>query len=69
MLKLPLERTEKMLVSDLDYAEQIVEEAKAKTDETLVDYKVSYKETKDSEYYIVVLKFRQMTLGEAKEQM
>jgi ElaB/YqjD/DUF883 family membrane-anchored ribosome-binding protein len=69
MLKLLLERTEKLFVSDEDYAEKIVEEAKANTEETLVDYKVSYKTTKDSEYYIVTLKFRKMTLNEAKDQI
>lgn len=68
MTKLLLERTEKLFVSDLDYAERIVEESKNLAEEDLIDYKVSQRETKAGPYFIVTLKFRRLTLAEAKEQ-
>lgn len=68
-MKILMERTEKFMCTDEDFAENLVEEYKANQETfTLVDWKVTRKETKDSEYFIVTLKCRYQTLAEAKEK-
>lgn len=63
-----LEKTEKYFFSDEIKAEEAILQQKENSDGDLIDYKLSKKETKDGEYFIVVLKTRYATLTEAKEQ-
>lgn len=63
-----MEKTEKFICASEDYAEKLVESYKD-AEETLIDYKISYKETKDMDYYIVTIKVRYLTLAEAKEKV
>ena len=63
-----MERTEKFMCASEDYAEKLVEKYKAEQDEyTLIDWKLTRKETKEGEYFIVTLKARYKTLAEAKD--
>lgn len=65
-----MERTEKFMCPDEDLAEKLVEEYKDNQgDYLLVDWKLTRKETKDGEYFIVVLKTRYKTLTEAKDSL
>ena len=65
-----MERTEKFMCRDEDYAEKLVEKYKEEQGEyMLVDWKLTRKETKEGEYFIVTLKTRYFTLTEAKEQL
>lgn len=65
-----MEVTEKFMVSAEDYAEALVDKYKTgQGDYILVDWKITRKETKEGEYFIVVLKSRYKTLTEAKEMM
>ena len=69
-MKILMERTEKFMCADEDFAEKLVEEYKANQETfTLVDWKVTRKETKEGEYFIVTLKSRYKTLTEAKDMM
>ena len=65
-----MERTEKFMCPDEDFAEKLVESYKEDQGEyLLVDWKLTRKETKDGEYFIVVLKTRYKTLAEAKDSL
>ena len=64
-----METTNKFFCLEEDVAEQMVEKAKADEEGTLVDWKISRKETKDGEYFIITLKTRYLTLTEAKAQV
>lgn len=64
-----METTNKFFCLEEDVAEQMVEKAKADEEGTLVDWKISRKETKDGEYFIITLKTRYLTLTEAKAQL
>lgn len=64
-----LEQVEKFITVLEDEAENLVETYKQKQDCVLVDWKISRKETKESEYFIVTLKTRFLTLTEAKEKV
>ena len=65
-----MERTEKFMCVDEDLAEKLVESYKQDQGEyLLVDWKLTRKETKDGEYFIVVLKTRYKTLAEAKDSL
>ena len=66
---LQLEYTKKYLCSDEQEAELFIEKLKNECDGTLVDWKVSRKETKDAEYFIVSIKIRNLTLAEGKEKL
>ena len=68
-MKIKLETTEKFLITDEFLVDSTIEEYKNTTDGTLIDHKVSLKETKDESYYIVTLKVRHKTLAEAKEDI
>lgn len=68
-MKILMEKTEKFFVSDEFSAESLVEEYKTSDEGMLIDHKVSFKETKDSTYFIVTLKLRYVTLPEAKESI
>lgn len=69
-MEIIMESTEKFMVSAEDYAEALVEKYKANQDEyILVDWKLTRKETKEGEYFIVTLKKRYKTLAEAKEML
>lgn len=62
-----LEVTEKYIITSEQEVTDKIEEYKNKEEGLLVDHKVSLKETKTGEYYIVTLKLRHLTLPEAKE--
>ena len=67
-MEIIMEKTEKFMVSAEDYAEKLVERYKAGQEEyLLVDSKITRRETKEGEYFIVTLKSRYNTLAEAKE--
>jgi len=69
-MKILMERTEKFMCPDEDFAEKLVESYKEDQGEyLLVDWKLTRKETKDGEYFIVVLKTRYKTLAEAKDSL
>lgn len=68
-MELKMETTNKFFCIEEDIAEQMVEKAKNDEEGTLVDWKISRKETKDGEYFIVTLKTRYLTLTEAKAQL
>ena len=68
-MKILLETTEKYLVTDEFEVDSMIEEFKRSDVATLVDHKVSLKETKTDSYYIVSLKMRYNTLSEAKESI
>lgn len=69
-MEIIMESTEKFMVSAEDSAEALVERYKANQDEyILVDWKLTRKETKEGEYFIVSLKKRYKTLAEAKEML
>lgn len=68
-MKILLETTEKYLVTDEFEVDSMIEEFKQSDVATLVDHKVSLKETKTDSYYIVSLKMRYKTLSEAKESI
>jgi len=64
-----MEKTEKFFVSDEFLVNSLIEEYKNHEEATLVDHKVSLKETKDNTYFIVTLRLRYQTLSEAKESI
>lgn len=65
-----MERTEKFMVPAEDLAENLVQRFKdGQEDYILVDWKITRKETKEGEYFIVTLKSRYKTLTEAKDMM
>lgn len=69
-MEILMEKTEKYICGAEDYAERLV--AKFKDEQSiylLVDWKISRKETKEGEYFIVVVKLRYKTLAEAKEMV
>ena len=67
-MEILLEKTEKFMCGDEDYAEKLVEKYKSNQgDYILVDWKLTRKETKEGEYFIVTLKSRFKTLAEAKD--
>lgn len=69
-MKILMERTEKYMCPDEDYAEKLVESYKEEQgDYILVDWKLTRKETKEGEYFIVTLKTRYKTLAEAKDSL
>lgn len=68
-MKILMEKTEKFFVSDEFLVNSLIEEYKNHEEATLVDHKVSLKETKDSTYFIVTLRLRYQTLSEAKESI
>jgi hypothetical protein len=68
-MKILLETTHKFLVTDEFLVDSMLEEYKKNTEATLIDHKVSLKESKDSSYYIVMVKLRYKTLAEAKEDI
>lgn len=69
-MEILMEKTEKYICGAEDYAEALVDKFKREqTDYTLVDWKISRKETKEGEYFIVVVKLRYKTLAEAKEMV
>lgn len=63
-----MEKTEKHFFREEDYAERFIESSK-EGEHDLIDYKLSRKDTKEGEYFIVTLKKRFATLPEAKEQL
>lgn len=68
-MKILMEKTEKFFVSDEFLVNSLIEEYKNHEEATLVDHKVSLKETKDNTYFIVTLRLRYQTLSEAKESI
>jgi len=68
-VKILMEKTEKFFVSDEFLVNSLIEEYKNHEEATLVDHKVSLKETKDNTYFIVTLRLRYQTLSEAKESI
>lgn len=62
-----MEKQEKFFVTEEVEADLLIEEYKNHEEAMLIDHKVSFKETKESDYYIVTLKLRYKTLAEAKE--
>lgn len=66
---LKLEQTEKFLCGDETEAELFIEKLKENDEAVLIDYKVSKKETKNGEYFVVTTKLRYLTLAEGKEKM
>lgn len=64
-----LEYTEKYICGDEQEAENFIEKLKVECDGTLVDWKVSRKETKEGEYFIVTVKIRVLTLAEGKDKL
>ena len=64
-----LEKTEKHILSTEELAEELVEEFKENDEFTLLDWKIQLKETKESEYFIVTVKYRYKTLAEGKEAL
>lgn len=65
-----MEKTEKFMVSAEDFSEKLVQRYKDNQDGyILVDWKITRKETKEGEYFIVTLKSRYKTLTEAKDLM
>lgn len=70
MNEILMEKTEKFMCGSEDFAEKLVERYKDEQSEyMLVDWKLTRKETKEGEYFIVTLKSRYYTLAEAKEQL
>lgn len=68
-MEILMEKTEKYICGAEDYAEALVDKFKREQIYTLVDWKISRKETKEGEYFIVVVKLRYKTLAEAKEMV
>lgn len=65
-----MEETFKFMCSSEDTAEKLVESTKNDDSKgLLIDWKLTRKETKDGEYFIVTLKTRHKTLTEAKEEL
>lgn len=62
-----LEVTEKFFITEEEEVERKIEEYKEHDSALLIDHKVSLKETKTGEYFIVTLKLRYLSLPEAKE--
>jgi hypothetical protein len=61
-----METTRKYFFDSEETAEAFVEQVKETTAGMVIDYKISNKETKDSEYTILTIKERFKTLAEAK---
>lgn len=69
-MEILMEKTEKFMVSAEDFSEKLVQRYKDNQDGyILVDWKITRKETKEGEYFIVTLKSRYKTLTEAKDLM
>ena len=67
-MKILMETSTKYLVTDEFLVDSLIEEYKNHAEATLIDHKVSLKETKDSAYFIVTFKLRYKSLSEAKEE-
>lgn len=68
-MNLLMEQTEKHIYVDELQAEAKIEELKEDESFTLMDYKLTTKETKESIFYILTVKKRFATLSEAKEKL
>ncbi len=69
-MEILMEKTEKFMVPAEDLSEKLVQRYKdGQEDYVLVDWKITRKETKEGEYFIVTLKSRYKTLTEAKDMM
>lgn len=64
-----LEVQEKYIFSDENSAESFVEELKQNQEFELIDRKLTLKETKDSVFYILVVKKRFLTLSDGKQAL
>ena len=68
-MNLLMEQTEKHIYVDELQAEAKIEELKEDESFTLMDYKLTTKETKENIFYILTVKKRFATLLEAKEKL
>lgn len=64
-----MEKTKKFAVSTEQEVDFFIDKYKNIEEGLLVDHKVSYKDTKDGDYFIVTIKVRYLTLAEAKEKV
>jgi ribosomal protein L11 len=70
-MKVLMEETSKHLFNEEQEAELFVQELKKEVEENgaqVVDYKITIKETKDSEFVILTSKVRYLNLTDAKLQ-